>query len=310
MLGAIWLISLYLLEDAVIPGQTFEGRAVVGFGIGLVCGLVTCWLRTAIDLMLVARSHALAAEHERLQVNLAYKYQRRLNELKDGFLLNVSHELRTPLTVLAGSLDLLEEHAEQLDASARADLLGMARESHEELAYLVDQFLDATHVMSEIAEVQLEEICLHTLVQKELTALSQKAPLPYTIHVRVLEKIMVRVDPKLLHHVLRNLLSNIVKYVPPQTEVTIAATQADPSSPACLKVQDAGPGIPTQERALLFEKFVRLKRDMAGTTRGTGLGLYISKRLVEAMGGQIWVESSGQPGEGSCFYLTLPAGSP
>ena len=79
-----------------------------------------------------------------------------------------------------------------------------------------------------------------------------------------------------------------------------------PSSPVCLSVQDAGPGIPAEELPLLFEKFVRLKRDLAGSTRGTGLGLYICKQLVEAMGGRIWVESSGHLGEGSRFCVTLP----
>jgi len=72
-------------------------------------------------------------------------------------------------------------------------------------------------------------------------------------------------------------------------------------------VQDAGPGIPPEEIPLLFEKFVRLKRDLAGPTRGTGLGLYLCKQLVEAMGGSIWVESSGRIGEGSRFCFTLPA---
>ncbi len=73
----------------------------------------------------------------------------------------------------------------------------------------------------------------------------------------------------------------------------------------CLSVQDAGPGIPPEELPLLFEKLVRLKRDLAGPTRGTGLGLYICKQLVEEMGGRIWVESSGRMGEGSRFCMTL-----
>ena len=68
---------------------------------------------------------------------------------------------------------------------------------------------------------------------------------------------------------------------------------------------DAGPGIPAEELPLPFEKFVRLKRDLAGSTRGAGLGLYICKQLIEAMGGRIWVESSGRLGEGSRFCLTL-----
>jgi signal transduction histidine kinase len=106
--------------------------------------------------------------------------------------------------------------------------------------------------------------------------------------------------------VLRNLLANIFKYVPTQTEIRIEATQANPSSMVCLSVQDEGPGIPADELPLLFEKFVRLKRDLAGSMRGAGLGLYICKQLIEAMGGRIWVESSGREGMGSRFCLTLP----
>ncbi len=72
-------------------------------------------------------------------------------------------------------------------------------------------------------------------------------------------------------------------------------------------VQDSGPGIPASEIPILFGKFVRLKRDLVGNIRGTGLGLYICKQLVEAMEGRIWVESSGIPGQGSRFCFTLSA---
>jgi signal transduction histidine kinase len=70
-------------------------------------------------------------------------------------------------------------------------------------------------------------------------------------------------------------------------------------------VQDAGPGIPSTDIPLLFGQFARLQRDLSGKVRGTGLGLYISKQLVEALDGRIWVESAGIPGQGSCFYFTL-----
>jgi len=113
--------------------------------------------------------------------------------------------------------------------------------------------------------------------------------------------------------VLRNLLSNAFKYTPPRTTVRVIATRFDPAiqcpdgiSEACICVQDAGPGIPPEDIPLLFGKFVRLKRDLASSIRGTGLGLYISKQLVEAMGGSIWVESAGVAGQGSRFYFTLP----
>lgn len=74
-------------------------------------------------------------------------------------------------------------------------------------------------------------------------------------------------------------------------------------------MQDAGPGITPAELPMLFGKFVRLRRDLSGTTRGSGLGLYISKQLVEAMNGRIWVESTGRAGEGSRFCFTLPVAS-
>jgi len=74
----------------------------------------------------------------------------------------------------------------------------------------------------------------------------------------------------------------------------------------CIKVKDEGPGILPDQIPLLFGQFVRLPRDLAGSVRGSGLGLYISKSLVEAMGGRIWVESAGIPGEGSKFCFTLP----
>jgi len=111
------------------------------------------------------------------------------------------------------------------------------------------------------------------------------------------------------------LFSNAFKYSPRQTLVLIKAAYEDAENASvkdavphvAISVKDAGLGIPPAEQSLLFEKFVRLKRDLKGTVRGSGLGLYISKQLVEAMGGHIWIESSGRTGEGSCFCFTLPS---
>jgi signal transduction histidine kinase len=130
---------------------------------------------------------------------------------------------------------------------------------------------------------------------------------------------MVRADRQFLHQILVNLLSNAFKYTPGGTTITISAEPYVPApengtretAPKVLVcVQDAGPGIPPEDIPLLFGKFVRLKRDMVGSVRGTGLGLYICKQMVENMGGRIWVESTGIPGEGSRFCFTLDAPIP
>lgn len=226
--------------------------------------------------------------------------------MKDQFLLNVSHELSTPMTVLGGSLELLKEYHALLEPVEREQALNQALASQEVLADLINRVVDTTTVMSGIPLAKPEAVCVYQLLQEILARLPLEHAEAYTIHLHVPAQIIVWADPLLLRQVLQNLFSNIFKYVPQQTEVHIEVTQATPSAPVCLSIQDAGPGIPIEELPLLFEKLVRLKRDLAGTTRGMGLGLYICKQLVEAMGGRIWAESSGCPGEGCRFCFTLP----
>lgn len=311
--GIAFQLTYTFLLHGLLPTQDFVEGAALGFFTSLALGLVVCWIRTAVDQVQMARQQALAAEQERMQAQeaerkakLDYEYERKLNALKEQFLLNVNHELRTPLTVLAGSLEMLIAYQEHLSPSERANLLKKAQASQEELVLLVDQVLDASSFMSELPVVNPEIVSLHNLLGQALTALAPGDLAAYTLCLNVNEQIRVWADPQFLRQVLRNLLANICKYVPIHTEIRIEATQADTSSPVCLSIQDAGPGIPVDEQPLLFEKFVRLKRDLGGPMRGTGLGLYISKQMVEAMGGQIWAESSGKPGEGSRFCITLP----
>ena len=134
----------------------------------------------------------------------------------------------------------------------------------------------------------------------------------YQITVDVSEDLLIKADHQYLHQILLNLLSNAFKYSPKQTPVVIRAfLQHDLDGKSengytCICVQDAGLGVPPAEIPLLFEKFVRLKRDLVGSVSGTGLGLYICKQLVEAMQGRIWVESTGVAGQGSCFAFTIP----
>jgi signal transduction histidine kinase len=309
---ALWLIAHNLLGGSA-SGQHVMERAVLGFGVSLLLGLTICWLRIAVDLMYAARLQALAAEQERLQAleaersaTLAYEQQRQVNDLKDQFLLHVNHELRTPLSVLGSFLELFKEHYNLMDPADRNQLLERALANYEDLVTLVDEALDAIAVTGELPPVRCEGVPVLQTVQEVLANLDPQHLKAYTIHLHVTEQVLAWANPQSLYHVLQNLLTNIFKYVPEQTTISIEATQPAPSSPVLLSVQDAGPGIPPEELPLLFERFVRLKRDLAGPIRGTGLGLYISKCLVEAMGGKIWAESSGRAGEGSRFCLTLP----
>ncbi len=311
--GIAFQLSYYLLLRGILPDQAFVEGAVLGFGTSLVLGLVVCWLRTAVDSAYTARQQALAAEQERLHAveaersaKLAFKQQRQVNELKDQFLLHVNHELRTPLSVLGSFLELFRDHFELMEPADRNQLLNRALANFDELVKLVDEVLDTITVTGPLPPLQCEGVPLLQTVQEVLAHLDQQHLKDYTIRLHVTEQLLAWANPQSLYHVLQNLISNIFKYVPKQTTICIEATQPSPSSPVLLSVQDAGPGIPPEELPLLFERFVRLKRDLAGPIRGTGLGLYICKCLVEAMGGRIWAESSGCAGEGSRFCLILP----
>lgn len=311
-MSALWIIYHYLSGDILTIGAILD-RTTIGIVINFLLGLTICWLREALDLLFVARKRALTAEQERVvavereqQVTLAYEQQRQLNAIKDQFLLNVSHELRTPVTVLGTSLELLKDFSEQLQPVEREQTLSQALASQEALADLINRVLDTTTVMSKTLLVKPEAIGIYHVLQDVLARLAPRDVEAYTICLNVPQQLMVWADPLLLRQVLQNLFSNIFKYVPRQTKVEVEISQVTPSSPVYLSIQDAGPGIPPEELPLLFEKFVRLKRDLAGSRPGMGLGLYICKQFVEAMKGCIWAESSGRSGEGCRFCMTLP----
>lgn len=247
------------------------------------------------------------------QLAIAYEQQQLLAQIKDQFLQNVNHELRTPLTAVYGYLDLLLEHNDQLDPTMRATFLKQAMYSCDELQLLVNNVLDSIRVDNEKAYLLLEELAVIDIVQEVLERSDPRRLQEHAIQVEVADYLVVRANGQYMRQILRNLLSNAFKYAPLDSPITVSASlygaiveRAHPAPEICIRVKDLGLGIPPEEIPLLFGQFVRLKRDISGNVRGTGLGLYISRQFVEAMGGRIWVESTGIPGEGSSFCFTLP----
>jgi len=308
----IYLVGIFLILVAyhslrlggLLWPLVFLLSSVGGFLLLFLEGFAIIALRNVLDEADDARNKALEAER---RTALAYEQQYRLNQIKDLLLLNINHELRTPLTTLHGYLELLHGYYEHLSLSDRARFIELAFHASSELQQLIYQVLDATQVSEQDIALNTQQVRLVDLVAGSMKRLDGGRFKCYTIQVNIPAYLTVLANAWAVHQVLQNLFSNIFKYVPPSTLITISASvQGIKEECVCLCVQDGGPGIPPDEAPHLFEQFARLKRDTSGNIRGAGLGLYISRKLVEAMGGTIWVESSGIQGQGSRFCFTLP----
>jgi signal transduction histidine kinase len=266
---------------------------------------------TLLVISLVVVRQILTGQAEQRAV-LAYEQQRQVNQLKDELLVNLNHELRTPLTAIAGYVELLRTQDQQLDPASRMTFLDAAAQGCEELLTLVTHLLEAAALSQGTLSLHYQPCAVERIVEEVVSSLDPRDRQAHPLQLELANQSLVWADPQSVRQVLLNLLSNAIKYTPTQTPILLRTSlRGGPETQqVCITVQDVGPGIPPAEQPLLFQKFVRLRRNLAGTIPGSGLGLYLCKRLVEAMGGQIWVESSGKAGEGSCFCFTLPASPP
>jgi len=238
------------------------------------------------------------------ELRAAYERQKELDLLKDHFIMTASHELRTPLTAVLGYLELLAQYHEMLDKATSAEFIAKAQRGCNELMLMVNNIMDANQMQFTIDRTKLEKISLLeavTYIVEMLDVVVQREQRSITVTIPA--DLFVEADTTRLHQILLNLLGNAFKYSQPGTPVEIYACRENDMVRTCIR--DYGTGIPLEEQSRLFERFVRLERDMNSPERGTGLGLYICKRLIQAMAGNIRVESSGQEGEGSIFSFTL-----
>ncbi len=226
-----------------------------------------------------------------------------LERARADFVTTASHELRTPLTAIYGSVRTLISRPDALDESQRARLLRMIEQESEHLAQIVDQLLvtaqiDRGHLRMEERDCDIAELCASVIEAAE-------ARKPESIQLKLVapkSSPPLKCDPPKLKQVLVNLVENAIKYSPEGGRIEVRV--ADTPDRLRIDVQDEGLGIPPSEQARIFEKFYRLDAEMTRGVGGSGLGLYISREIVEQMGGLLSVRS--RRGSGSTFTVTLP----
>ncbi|HKV57117.1 MAG TPA: ATP-binding protein [Ktedonobacteraceae bacterium] len=247
----------------------------------------------------------------------------RMDRLKDEFIVTASHELRTPLSAISGYASMLKRQSARIDSQQALRYANKISGATQQLTDLIVQMTDAAKVGAIDKKLELQVGPVQVLAAAEIATTMLSVNIEQTITVQIDADLWVQCDGLHLRQVITNLLDNAAKYSPPDGQIVISASattlsqlpegQVDYSkgvhgenTPAVLvRVRDEGEGIPLEDQEKVFEKFVRATRSLTTPVRGSGLGLFICRRYIEAMGGKLWLEIS-IPGEGSVFSFYLP----
>jgi Na+/proline symporter/nitrogen-specific signal transduction histidine kinase len=229
-----------------------------------------------------------------------------LDRMKDDFVSHVSHELRTPLTSIRSLSEILHDNPD-LDVPARSKFLSVIIQEAERLTRLINQVLDLAKMEAGRAEWQMAEVDPREAVEHAASATSQlfeDERVKLEVHVADDDVPKVLADRDRLVQVLINLLSNAAKFCEPDVGRVWVSLQALPGA-LRIDVQDNGPGLSDKDQEIVFEKFRQVGDTLTDKPRGTGLGLPISREIIQHFGGRLWVES--ELGRGATFSFVIPA---
>jgi len=305
MLYLYWQ-TLPMLAPAILAGLYIGGKE----------GYTQSLVLTVYILFLLVQGRHLNQDYskalrDRLQLMAATEMAEAANRAKSSFLANMSHELRTPMNGIIGTTELALDS--DLSPEQR-ELLETSRNSAEALLRLLDDLLVYSRMEAQNLDLEQVPFNLQELVRETIKAVSSKAAhrrlaLLHSIAPRVPNN--VTGDPVRLQQVLINLLGNAIKFTDTgSVELRIGVESlSEQDTHLHFSVKDTGIGIPKEKQDVIFQAFSQADQSMTRRYGGTGLGLTISSRLVELMGGAIWLES--EPGHGSTFHFTarfrLPA---
>jgi len=228
--------------------------------------------------------------------------ERRADRMRRDFIANASHELRTPVTAIRGAAETLLDGGLQLDEQAREFVRMISRQA-DRLSRLTDDLLDLSKLETGAWKPQLGPVDLAPLGGTVLDLFRERATeKSISLQADVPDQLRANADRRALEQILVNLLDNAVKFTPQNGRVTLLGDGLGPT--VMLSVVDTGPGIEPRHQSRIFERFYRADEGRSRELGGTGLGLAIVKHLVQAMGGEVGLESSRN---GSRFWVRLPA---
>jgi signal transduction histidine kinase len=269
-----------------------------------------------ISLQLRAHTRDLAALNE--DMTILNQQLAVASDAKSDFLASMSHELRTPLNSIIGFSQILEDGLTGELNDKQKEYIGYVLASGNHLLALINDILDVAKIEAGKAELEVSPFPLRSALEGAVASLTDKAEarrLSLTLVVTPDADIDILADERRFRQIALNLLSNAVKFTPEGGAVTVKAQRFAGSELAELAagdyveiaVTDTGIGISAADQAKLFQPFSQLKSGLSKNVSGTGLGLALTKKLVEMHGGAIWLQS--EPGRGSTFTFVLPVKS-
>ena len=236
------------------------------------------------------------------EMQLEIRESEELSNLKTNILSTVSHELRTPLAVIKGYSTMLVEYAGRLETEEQRDYLDTIDKAADRLTELVGHLLDISRLDAGLLRLFKKPISIGEIAEEAVAQAWVKVPSHRIVLSQPASDMMLNVDGGRIRQVIDNIIDNAIKYSGEGTTVTVAVEEMQTG--LRVSVADEGIGIPSEDLVRVFDRMYRIEQRLAEDPSGLGLGLALCKALVEAHGGQIWVESTA--GQGSTFYFTLP----
>jgi PAS domain S-box-containing protein len=246
-------------------------------------------------------------EQSHLDLEKAYEELSVLDKMKSDFIAIASHELRTPLSIIKGYADAFQ-YGELGDLSSfQMDKIKILNARADQMTKIINDLLDITRLdegrlVGEKWPAPMDGLIVNAVSEYQSRATQCGQKLYYNIEENLPP---VSVDVWRVHQVMENLIGNAIKFTPEGGEIEVSARSSTEPGMIEVEVRDTGPGIPVKEQKRLFTMFYQIETDSTRSAGGLGLGLVISKGIVEGHGGRIWVES--EAGQGSSFKFTLPA---